>query len=64
MSGWGKGCGLKSCLIAALHGLDHFSQRLCLSNLLARAVYPSVMEGMWVIWSGHLAKELEETPLT
>lgn len=45
VSGWGKGCGAKSCLIATLHGLDHFSQRLCLSDLLARAVCPSMTEG-------------------
>lgn len=55
MSGWGKGCGPKSCLIATLHGLDHFLQRLCLFDLLARAVCPSMTEGTWVIWGGHLA---------
>lgn len=45
----------KSCLIAALHGPDHLSQRLCLADLLARAVCPSTMEGTRVIWGGHLA---------
>lgn len=51
---WRK-VGPKSCLTAALHGLDHFSQRLCLADLLARAVCPSTMEGTRVIWGGHLA---------
>lgn len=51
---WRK-VGPKSRLIAALHGLVHFSQRLCLADLLARAVCPSTMEGTWVIWGGHLA---------
>lgn len=31
--GWGKRCGAKSCLIAALRGLHHFHQRLCLTSL-------------------------------
>lgn len=44
MSGWGKGYGPKSCLIATLHGLDHFFQRLCLSNLLARAACSSTTD--------------------
>jgi len=50
-----SGCGPKSCSIAALHDLDHFSQRPRLSDHLARAICPSATEGMWVIWAGRLA---------
>lgn len=37
--GWGR-CGAKSCLIAALHGLHHFHQRLSLTSLPGQHVLP------------------------
>lgn len=45
--GWGKRCGAKLCLIAALHGLHHFHQRLSLTSLPGQHVLPWQMWGVW-----------------